>query len=284
MNSKELFSFRRLSPALILFCLGLSYVAQIYYDGWLRYSDPKVNVSYNVLIEPQPLSSTIAKAVSFGATELLADYYWLQFIQYYGGGDPAGQYRKMPELLNTVTDLSPKFLLAYQTGLLDLPAEGYVNEAIALGEKGERNLPDRWEIPYYTGLVYHIYKKDFVNAAKQFDIAASLPGAPVSTQLFAGIYHNNADQRATAYAIFKNLYDTSTDQYIKERASKYVGHLEGLFTLQDGVNKFQSQFGHLPKNLNELVSGKIISEIPVSPLGATYSYDPATGTVSDAKK
>lgn len=269
---------------MIVFFLGISYVAQIYYDGWLRYSDPKVNVSYNVFIEPQPLSPAVAKAVSLGATEFMADYYWLQFIQYYGGGDPNGRYRKLPELLNTVTDLSPKFLLAYQTGLLDLPAEGYVNEAIALGEKGERNLPDRWEIPYYTGLVYHIYKKDFANAAKQFDIAANLPGAPVSTQLFAGIYHNNANQREIAYAIFKNLYDTSTDQFIKDRASKYVGHLEGLFQLQDSVTKFQNQYGRLPKNLSELVTSKIIPAIPVSPLGATYSYDPNTGNISDSKK
>lgn len=284
MSSKELFSYKRLAPALIVFFLGLSYVAQIYYDAWLRYGDSKVKVSYNVFIEPQPMSPAIAKAVSFGATEFLADYYWLQFIQYYGGGDPNGIYRKMPELLNTITDLSPKFLIAYQTGLLDLPAEGYVSEAIALGEKGERNLPGSWEIPYYTGLVYHVYKKDFVNAAKQFDLAATIPGAPAITKLFAGIYHSNANERQIAYAIFKNVYDTSNDQYIKERAGKYVGHLEGLFALQDAVGKFKEQYGRLPNNLNELVSHKIISAIPVSPLETSYSYDPATGNVSDSKK
>jgi hypothetical protein len=263
---------------------GLSYAAQLQYDTWRRFSPPKVHATYNEFIEPQPLSPALARAASFGATEFVADWYWLQTIQYYGGGDPYGKYRKLAELFNTVTDLSPKFKDAYQTGLIILPGEGFVNEAIALGEKGQKNLPDSWEMPYYTGLVYHMYKKDFVKAAEQFQHAAALPSAPANARLFAGIYYNKANDRQTAYLIFKTVYDSTQDEFIRDRAKKYVLHLEAYFTLEDGIAAYKKQFGRLPSSLDELVSKKIIAGVPESPLGVSWAFDPKTGQLGEGKR
>jgi tetratricopeptide (TPR) repeat protein len=274
------------SPGYIaLACLLLAYVFQVNLDSYRFYTPRKsaVTVSLNYYIEPQPPSPTAAKLTSFGATEFLADWYWLKTIQYYGGGDPSGRYRKLAELFNLVTELSPKFTAAYQTGLLVLPGEGFVDEAIALGQKGQRNLPDRWEMPYYTGLVYHISKKDYASAAAEFEKAAALPGAPATTKLFAAIYYKEADSRQTAYEIFKTIYETSDNDFAKERAKKYVEHLSIYFYLQDAVVKFQSQFHRYPQSLDELISRKIIEAIPPSPLNQTFTVDPTTGAISEAK-
>lgn len=264
---------------------GLSFVGQVNYDSWRRYSPPKLlGVDYNVYIEPQPLSPSLAKAVSFGSTEFLADYYWLTLIQYYGGGTPNGKYRKLAELFNVVTDLSPKFQQGYQTGLIILPGEGFPDQAIQLGEKGKKNLPDSWEMPYYTGLVYHIYKKDYVSAAKEFQIAATKKDAPPITQYFAGIYYKEADQRQLAYQIFKTVHDTTKDDFVRERSGKQLLHLEMVFFLEDAATKYRQQFGRYPSTPQELVVRQIIKEVPVSPLGVGFVINPENGTVSEAKK
>ena len=89
---------------LVITFLSLVYVAQINYDSWSRYSPRALSVSYNDFIEPQPLSGLAAKGVSLGQSQFLANIYWLELIQYYGGGEPNGRYRKLPDLYsNTLT-------------------------------------------------------------------------------------------------------------------------------------------------------------------------------------
>jgi len=273
-----------IAPFFILLILGtVIYISQLNYDTWRWNSPGKIQTTYNEYIEPEPLSAQATRYASFGATEFTADLYWLKLIQYYGGGDPSGQYRKLAELFNTVTDLSPKFLPAYQTGLLILPGEGFTDQALALSQKGKKNLPDSWEIPYYTGLVKHIYKKDYVAAAEEFNAASKLPGAPEITKYFAALYYNQADQRQVAYALFQTIYQTSTDTYVKDRAQKYLGHLDGEFALEDAVSTFHQKFGRNPATLAELVDKKILSALPTSPLGFEYKYDAQTGQIDPGK-
>ncbi len=273
----------RFSLLFLTIAMVVGYVSQINFDAWQRYGNAKIRESYNVYIEPQPFSPAAAQFVSFGAHEFVADVYWLKLIQYYGGGDPQGKYRKLAELFNTVTELSPKFTAAYTTGLLVLPGEGFVDQALALAAKGEKNLPDSWEIPYNTGLVYHVYKKDYVQAAKEFEKAAALPNAPANARYFAAVYYNQADQRQTAYQIFKTLYDSSDNDFVKDRAKKYVEHLDIFFALQDAIHRYQEKFHQAPDNLNQLVDKKIISTIPVSPLSIKFAIDPKTKELIEQK-
>lgn len=278
MNSKAL---RQTIISLLLVVAVV--VSQFVYDQRANASNVRLPVTYNEFIEPQPLSGSVARFVSFGATEFMADLYWLELIQYYGGGDPYGKYRKLPELFNVVTDLSPKFEFAYELGLITLPAEGFSDQAILLGKKGEQNLPENWQIPYNLGLVYHIYKKDYISGAQQFNLAASLPGTPANAKYFAAIYYSNANQRDISYQLFKTLSENSDNDFIKERSLKYVQHLDILFSLQDAVKTFQGKYGRNPESLQELVDKKIINEIPVSPLGISFGYDPQTAQITDSK-
>ncbi len=282
MSSRPFFR----SPGyLALIALVLAYVVQINLDAQRFYSSStaKVEVSLNYFIEPQPPSPTNARLTSFGATEFMADWYWLKIIQYYGGGDPGGQYRKLAEMFHLVTELSPRFTAAYQTGLLILPGEGFVDEAIALGKKGQDRLPERWEMPYYTGLVYHISKKDYAAAAAEFERAATKQGAPAITKLFAAIYYKEANSRQTAYQLFKTIYETGETEFARERAAKYVEHLNIYFMLEDATRRFYSEIGRYPKNADELLSARYVESIPPSPLNQTFLIDPVTGTISETK-
>lgn len=282
MNFKALPLSRPL--AVFLIAALLAYLSQLQHDLWRRYSPPKIGTSYNLYIEPQPLSAATARIVSFGATEFMADLYWLRTIQYYGGGDPYGKYRKLAELFHLVTDLAPKFVAPYQTGLIILPGEGFIDEAIALGEKGKKNLPERWEIPYYTGLVYHIYKKDYRQAAAQFEASAALPGAPANAKYFAGIYYNQAQDRRTAYLMFKNVAESSSEQFVRERAQLYLKHLEIIFFLEDAAKIYRERFGQKPERLEQLVEKRVIKEIPESPLSRKFTINPQTGEIGEVIK
>jgi len=284
MNSKK-FALKRFPYALLgLIFLASVVPAQLWYDHWSRSERKPLDTTYNILIEPQPVSASTAKLVNFGFKEFLADYYWLSLIQYYGGGDPYGKYRKMPDLFNNIIELSPKYEAVYQTGLIIMPGEGYVDEAIDFGYKGMDNMPDKWEIPYYTGLVYHIYKKDYVSAAKMFERAAEMPNALPITKYFAGIYYNKADQRETAYNIFKTVYETTKDDYVKDRAKKNMDHLAIYFLLQDAVKYYHDNYKSYPSDLNQLVTKKVLKSIPEDPLTIGFTIDPNTGIVTENKK
>ncbi len=277
-------TLKKLTIIWVLAALGLSFASQVSYDSWRRYSPGKIGVDYNVYIEPQPPSPAIARGLSFGANEALADWYWLTLIQYYGGGTPNGKYRKLAEMFDLVTELAPKFASVYETGLVILPGEGFADEAIALGAKGERNLPNSWQPPYYTGLVHHIYKKDYLAAAQAFDRAARSPDAPANAKYFAGIYYAEANSRQTAYLIFKNISESSDSEFVRERATKYLGQLELMFFLEEVIDRFQARYNRLPTDLSELVRVGLLKSIPTNPLGRVLEINPQSGEVQEQKK
>ena len=74
-------NWQKLFWVLPILALTFSYIAQINYDAWRRYNAPTIHTTYNQYIEPQPLSSSVARSSSFGATEFLANLYWLELIQ-----------------------------------------------------------------------------------------------------------------------------------------------------------------------------------------------------------
>lgn len=282
MSSKAFNSRQVIYFFALIFLFSASF-SQYLLDHWWSEHSYVLPVSYNEFIEPESLTGLSATIASFGQKDFLADLYWLELIQYYGGGDPNGQYRKLPDLYNTITDLSPGYSAAYQSGMLILPSEGYVSQAIALGNKGEKNLPDDWEMPYYQGIVYDIYMKDYVAAARDFTKASKIPGAPANTVYFAALYYNEANEPQTSLALFETVYATTTDSYLKDRAGKYIQQLQIIFALDNAISQYKTSYGSLPNSLQDLVDKKIISSVPVSPLGFSFVYNPMTGLVQVGK-
>jgi hypothetical protein len=138
-------------------------------------------------------------------------------------------------------------------------------------------------MPYYQGIVYDIYKKDYALAAQDFSQAAKLPGAPANTAYFAAIYYNQDNQQQVALQLFETIYATSKDSFIKDRAGKYVEHLQMIFSLDNATAQYKKTYGRFPGSLQDLVTKKIISAVPVSPLGFNFVYDPTTGVVQTGK-
>jgi hypothetical protein len=86
-------------------------------------------------------------------------------------------------------------------------------------------------------------------------------------------------------AAFENPLNAPVD-YGKAlaNAQKSAVKTVDLAALTKAIELFQVDKDRLPKNLEELVAGKYIGQIPPSPAGMRIVYDPATGTVKAVKE
>lgn len=279
-------SKRALNIIFILIILDGIVISQLFYDGWKLVLAKAPNVSVNVLIEPHPLPADVLKKSSLGLNNLIADVIWLQTIQYYGGGLPYERYRELAKLIETTTELDPKFAYPYSFGLLILPGEGFTKEAIKLGEKGLKNpnLKNNWEIPYYMAITYRFNLKDKKQAAKYFEMASKRPGAPEMAGLMAGINYEKANQRLVAYKIYEGLYKKASNSYVRQRAKDYMDHLVIMESLERAGQIYKEKYGNFPVAVQDLVTKKIIQGIPEDPLKRGFVINPQTGLVSDGQK
>ena len=63
----------------------------------------------------------VAKALSFGFADVLADLYWMRAIQYYGTQKQIGTgFANLYPLLDTAVELDPRFSIVYRYGAVFL--------------------------------------------------------------------------------------------------------------------------------------------------------------------
>lgn len=56
-----------------------------------------------------------------------------------------------------------------------------------------------------------------------------------------------------------------------------------LATLQKAIQAFHAEEDRYPKDLNELVTSKILPTLPEPPYGMKFQYDPASGQIKAVK-
>lgn len=217
-------------------------------------------------------SLSISNKVNLGLNAVLADYYYLQAIQIYGGAKPIKGYKEVAVNLKLATDLDPEFASPYAFAALILPGEG-ITDGYDIGKLGvERKIPD-WRIPYYLAASYHIYGHDKVSAAKYFGLAADYPDAPSGLKTVASAYNSSPDDRQTAIAVWQALADGADDDFSKEKAESYLFHFQLMNFYDDAAGKYQTKFGRYPKTPADLVAGGILSSLPVDPLGVDFEFN-----------
>lgn len=153
--------------------------------------------------------------------------------------------RDLYPLLDRVTDLDPRFEPAYTSGALMIAMfMGRPQEALALTEKGVKNLPHKWGPYYYRGFIRLFYYRDLQGAAEDFTQAALKPDAPpFLSRIARGLQVKvRGSDLATAYLLA--LAETSDDPIVKERVWEILmsSGLEGHPTLT--LPHFHSEEGH----------------------------------------
>lgn len=228
----------------------------------------------------------VVRLVSMGQRLLLADLYWLKTVQYMGEQALArGDWRALLPLADVVTDLDPRFGWAYQVAGSNLAGlAGRHRDAARILEKGMRNVPDRWSLPWVYAVNKFLYERDFATAAAYARRAAEVGKRPHLALLAANLsLVVDADQE---YAASEVILRESIPQaelpelraQLEQRLVK-VRTYAALSRVEKAVAAFRARFVRWPVTLDELVWHGLLPALPGDPSGGELLYDAATGRV-----
>ena len=238
------------------------------------------------------------KGYVLGTDSLVADWYWMRSLQYIGDKlvnstedvrlddlrylNP----RLLYPMLDSATDLDPHFIAPYTYGAMVLPAiDG--EQAIALTKKGIANNPKEWRLYQHLGYIYW-RAKAYPQAAETYDIGSKIEGAAPFMKMMAAAMKSEGGSRATARAIYQEMYDSAPDEAVKRTAESRLQELK-WFDERDAINEklaeTKTRTGECPQKLSDITSALLTVNLPdgdfgvnargdlVDPTGAPYLLD-----------
>lgn len=248
--------------------------------------------------EPNPESDLLffrspaaLKRIALGYENLLADFYWMRTIQYYGRRDEADKrtvrFKNLNTLLDITTTLDPNLMDAYHVGAIflsepDPVGAGQPQEALKLLDKGINAHPQRWELRYDKGFIYYLHLRDYRAAGETWLDAGKLPSAPYWMAGLATMSLSKGGSVEVAIALWQQQYREANRADVRENARNHLLSFQvarDLSTLETLLKIFREKTGVFPGNLQELVRGRTHKYATVDPLGTPYEYDPRTGIV-----
>ncbi len=179
------------------------------------------------------------KGFVFGAEGLVADWYWMNSLQYFGtkvatrglenlnlDDMTALNPRLLYPYLNNATDLDPKFIAPYLYGATILPAID-PGQAIALTEKGVANNPDQWRLHQYLGYIYWRLG-NYDKAAEVYDRGSRIKGAPLFFKMMAARMKIEGGGRDVAREMYRQLLAETQDNISRRSVELRLLQIDSL--------------------------------------------------------
>jgi len=223
---------------------------------------------------------------------LAADVYWIRTIQHYGGdrlsAGGSGRYELLYPLLDITTSLDPHFTIAYRFGAVFLSepfpgGPGQPDLAVTLLRKGIAAEPSKWEYVHDIAFVFYWQLRDTVAAARWFQRAAEIPGAPNWLAPLAATMLTRGGDRASSRFLWSRLRESADQQWLRHLAERRLVQLDALDQI-DGlmakVQAFAGSAGPAPLTWRRLVEAGVLPGVPVDPTGTPYDLDPIRGTIT----
>lgn len=141
------------------------------------------------------------------------------------------------QMLDRITDLSPRFLMAYTMGATTLSV--VVDDPLGasrLYDKGLKQFPHNWSLAYRAA--YHaLYEmKDFKKAADLLYLAGQ-NGAPLWVQSLASRLYERTGQLLLGRMVLIDLLKRSQgDPALEEKAMERLKHLDSLWNKENSKN------------------------------------------------
>lgn len=230
-------------------------------------------------------SPDLARRVMLSFTDLAADVYWVRAVVYYGGerrAAPAdGRYALLYPLLDMATTLDPHFDVAARLGAIFL-SEGYPggpgrpDQALVLLDKGLRQEPGRWQYRQDMGFVHYWWLHDYKEAARQFDLAAQMPGAPNWLRPLAAVTLTKGGDRASARQLWTELLAVADVEWLRTAATfrlQQLAALDDLDALTALVARARPMVG-AAGDWGALVQAGLLRATPTDPTGVAYVLAP----------
>jgi tetratricopeptide (TPR) repeat protein len=231
-------------------------------------------------------NGALLRVASFGQRLVVADLYWLKFVQYVGETAlaKANRWDALHPLADIVTDLDPRFGYAYQVAGSNLAGLAHrYDEAARILEKGMKSVPDRWSLPWTYATNKFLYEEDYATAADYARKAAQVGKRPYLALLAANLSalaNTDAEYRTTLAFLDQAIDQAGTDELratLVERRMR-TATWYALAKLEHAIARFERTTGRKPSFLSELLAG-YLDQIPPDPSGGEIVYDPSTGTV-----
>lgn len=188
--------------------------------GGVRDAADPVRQGY-LSVPPKPLGTMVA-----GFDHLAADLWYMRFASYWGYQLTHGRhFHNLYPILDLITDLDPFFIQAYEFGALALGDNNQVDEAVMLLDKGAKHDPKNHFFPYKAGMTIFFFSEDYLRAARYFERAAELPGAPPEARYFAARMYERGTRKDLAIASWRHTYATATDPSVRQVAKNALKRL-----------------------------------------------------------
>ncbi|MGO8794498.1 MAG: tetratricopeptide repeat protein [Candidatus Sulfotelmatobacter sp.] len=224
------------------------------------------------------------RRMSLGFTGLLADIYWTRAVQYFGyqHNQMSEDFHLLAPLLQVTTELDPRLLPPYELGANFLSPKppngaGAPDEALRLLQYGIAHNPDQWRLYYDLGFLYYTEFKDYGKASEAFWAGARLPGTHQFMPVLAARMAQHAGEFETARMLWYTTYQSTNQPDIKYNAVQHLAALrvdEDVTHLEQLVDKYRQQTGHLPATISDLERAGFIRGTPADPNGKPYKLMP----------
>ena len=233
--------------------------------------------------------SRVLGPLSFGLKSMVADLFFLDAVQSNGARrlkDPEERQERMDRsiarALTTALDLDPRFEIAYHfaghAGPRHMP-NGMVYNVLAmvpLLEKGVRECPNDWRIPFLLGFYQSYYLGRMADAAQNIGVAARRPKAPAYLGLLATRLGADANELESAERLAISMREGSEDpETTAQWDARIVDlHMErDLRAIEAAAEKYRERTGHFPGSPQALVASGDLPAVPREPHGGRYSID-----------
>jgi hypothetical protein len=237
-------------------------------------------------------SPELARRMALAFDDIAADLYWIRSVVLYGGerraagqpvvGNPAERLSLLYPLLDMTTTLDPNFDVAARLGAIFLSegvpgVKGRPDLGLALLEKGQRHAPERWQYAHDIGFVHYWWLRDYPAAARYFEQASRMPGAPNWLRTLAGTTLLVGGDRDAARTLWSELRDTADVDWLRRTAEVRLLQLRALDEidrLSGPVAQAALRLGRAPATWAEVVTAGGLPGIPVDPAGVPYALGP----------
>jgi tetratricopeptide (TPR) repeat protein len=240
------------------------------------------------------LPAIVMQTASAGYGAVMADWYWLEAIQYFGTkGKEAERFHGLAPYLESAVDLDPEFDYVYQFAGEVLPfrdgATGlwYNTEAARrLLDRGMQSTSTRWRIPFLLAYVLYTFKGDYLEAGHELEKAAARPGAPSYLNGFAAklLAQGGSAETAIEFAeeAIQRTIDERTHGELEER-------LRALYLQKDLADLNRAAEARLAAGqplarLDDLIGYAGMTELPAEPFGGHFQIVGAKVVSSDDDK
>lgn len=292
------FSTSRLGDLALIFLVTICFCLVSVLSNYLERN--RVSLPQNYEDSDLALQGKRLKGFALGAEGLLADWYWMQSLQYLGGKIDKSESdfinvedlrslnpRLLFPYLDNATDLDPHFIAAYSYGAIVLPAIDPA-KAIQLTEKGIANNPDQWRLYQYLGYIYWRLK-EYGKAAEVYERGSQIAGAPPFMKMMAASMTKEGGSREMSRSMYEQMLAEAQDNQTKSTAELRLMELDFLDerdAIRGALKTTSDSSGRCPQGLSEIMPVLRSVKLPagrnfhmdesgnlVDPGGAPYIFD-----------